>query len=398
LSRKILSLFPASLFYAACLHAQLAAPAPPVITSPANNAVITQNNIAFTGTSDPDVSVTVFVDNIAIASNTADDSGNWSASTNATFTNGKHIITAIAVDASADSSTVSSPINITVNLRVPILPIVSLNSSNVNSAFAKLGDLVTLYFTTNDEVYVPRATVAGHPVPVNAVGTKDYTATYIMTQNDAEGLIPFMITFTDFNGNPATPVTATTDNTSVRYDTTRPLVTVTTDAVSPVTKSYQAVITFNEAIGEMDTTKIRCINGTISNITHRSNNVITLVVTPTYDGDVTLDVMENAANDAAGNPSMASNKLVIYAAFNGLLQKVYPNPSSGLVHIQFMGTVNDRATVRLVNIQGVTVYQREIALDAKILSVDLSSVASGSYILFIKSKDYSFYTNLILVH
>jgi hypothetical protein len=47
-----------------------------------------------------------------------------------------------------------------------------------------------------------------------------------MTGTDAEGNIPFSIAFTDRAGNAGISVTATTDNSKVVYDITKPVLSV----------------------------------------------------------------------------------------------------------------------------------------------------------------------------
>lgn len=383
------------------VHAQMVTPAAPVIISPVNNTVLTQDNLIFAGTAVPNLFITIYVDNIIIARDTADASGNWVV-TGQTLTNGKHIITATATDSShlgTATSAMSNAVVITVNLIAPVLPIVSIHSDNPNSgSFAKLGDVVTLYFTINDAVFLPQVILAGHPVQLNVLSSRDFTATWTMNETDAEGRVPFSITFTDYNGNKAAPVTGTTDNSEVIYDITQPMDTLTTDAISPVTRAFQATISFNEAISDFNMDLLQVTNGVVSNVSRRSNNIISMLVTPVYDGDVTLQVQPGATTDAAGNPCKSSNLLKIYAAFNGLLLRVYPNPTTDILHVEFTGTVNSKALITIVNYVGITVYRQEIALDGKALTVHLDSVPPGAYMLFIRSTNYSFYTNVMVVH
>jgi hypothetical protein len=275
---------------------------------------------------------------------------------------------------------------------------VAILSNNLNPSYATTGDVITVYFTVDDDIYVPEITVLGQPVTVNMVGAKEYVGRYTVTATDPDGAVPFSIDFKDLHGNAGATITATTDNSKVFIDRKQPAVTLNTIETSPLRRAFLVYISFSEAIADFDLSYLTVTNATISDLTSISNNVMTVLVTPLYDGMVTLKLVANAAHDVAGNPSQASEDLQVEALFGGYFEKVYPNPASGILHLHFTGTVNEKAKVTMTSFMGVLVYEKDLQMDNKTLTVDVSSLEAGAYILRITSKNYNFYTNVIVVH
>jgi hypothetical protein len=67
--------------------------------------------------------------------------------------------------------------------------------------------------------------------------------------------------------------------------------------------------TFAEAVNGLTLGDITVTNGTASNLTG-SGSVYTFDVVPTADGKIEVSIGANAADDTAGNSSVASNTLV----------------------------------------------------------------------------------------
>jgi hypothetical protein len=109
--------------------------------------------------------------------------------------------TGTTVSTTTDSKTV------TFDRTVPTLTTVSFTSNSTNNTIAKVGSLVTLNFTISEAIETPIVNIAGHSATVTAVSSTNYTASYIMTASDTEGIIPFTINFTDFAANAGIQVT-----------------------------------------------------------------------------------------------------------------------------------------------------------------------------------------------
>ena len=374
-------------------------PAAPVITIPARNTVFNTTDMLVSGTAEPNTLITVYIDGNVLTTATTDAGGNWSSAFIAnSIADGNHNIRATATDSAKNVSPQSTAIPIVTDVTIPGAISVAILSNNLNPSYATTGDVITVYFTVDDDIYVPEITVLGQPVTVNMVGAKEYVGRYTVTATDPDGAVPFSIDFKDLHGNAGATITATTDNSKVFIDRKQPAVTLNTIETSPLRRAFLVYISFSEAIADFDLSYLTVTNATISDLTSISNNVMTVLVTPLYDGMVTLKLVANAAHDVAGNPSQASEDLQVEALFGGYFEKVYPNPASGILHLHFTGTVNEKAKVTMTSFMGVLVYEKDLQMDNKTLTVDVSSLEAGAYILRITSKNYNFYTNVIVVH
>ncbi|AOM79687.1 Ig-like domain-containing protein [Pedobacter steynii] len=105
---------------------------------------------------------------------------------------------------------------------IPTLSAVNIVSNNSNPLYAVVGNTATLTFTASEGLQTPVVTIAGHTVIPTASGN-NWTATYTFIPTDAEGLVPYQITFIDLAGNPGTPVSTGTG--SVTLDKSIPTLT-----------------------------------------------------------------------------------------------------------------------------------------------------------------------------
>lgn len=167
----------------------------------------------------------------------------------------------------------------------PRLTEVSIASNNGNIRYAKVGDIVSLNFTANENIQTPAVTIAGNAADVSGGGT-EFTAAYAMRQEDAEGSIHFLIQYRDLSGYPGVAVNATLNGSSVIFDKTAPIITGV--ANGGVYGAEGVTPTFNEGTG--------MLNG--ANFTSGTKL--------TADGDYTLIVA-----DAAGNTSQVSFSIVV---------------------------------------------------------------------------------------
>ena len=375
------------------------APPAPVITIPVSNTIFNTTDMLISGTAEPNTLITVYVDGNILTTATTDAAGSWSSAFTAnSLADGKHNIRATATDNAKNVSPPSTAIPIVTDVTIPGAMSVAILSGNQNPAYATTGDVITVYFAVDDNIYVPQITVLGKPVAVNMVGAKEYVGRYTVTADDPDGTVPFSIDFKDLNGNAGATITATTDNSKVIIDRKPPAVTLNTIETSPLRHAFLVYISFSEAIADFDPGYLTVSNATISDLTSISNNVMTVLVTPQYDGMVALKLAANAAHDVAGNPSQAAEDLQVEALFGGYFEKVYPNPASGIMHLHFTGTVNEKAKVTMTSFMGVLVYEKDLQMDDKTLTVDVSGLEPGAYIMRITSKNYNFYTNVMVVH
>ena len=202
----------------------------------------------------------------------------------------------------------------TPDITAPTLNPVSIASDNANPAYAKVGDLVTLSFTSSEDIQTPTVMIDGVAADTIAGGPTIWTASRDMTGADTEAVVAFTINYDDLAGNPGLQVTATTDLSSVTFDQTAPDVSfgavVDPNNISPIT----ITATFTEEVigfdnNDVDDVDVVVGNGTVTGFTPVSGSVYDIDITPTADGLVTADINAGVATDDAGNPNTAATQL-----------------------------------------------------------------------------------------
>jgi len=95
----------------------------------------------------------------------------------------------------------------------------------------------------------------------------------------------------------------------VELDVTPPTPVISSTESSPTNApSIPITITFSEVVTGFLQTDVSVAGGSLNGFTDAGSGVFTLSVAPTGDGDVTLDIAANAAQDAAGNASLAATQ------------------------------------------------------------------------------------------
>ncbi|AGC77004.1 putative secreted protein (Por secretion system target) [Nonlabens dokdonensis] len=149
-----------------------------------------------------------------------------------------------------DIATCSNDVAVNLNLP-PTLTSVSVQSDNANSAFAKAGDRITLSFTSDDDLQTaPVVNIAGQSATMSqGVDAKNWSGALrvptIATVDQTalpDGVASIEITFTDLLGLSGTPVTTTTDGSTVTILRTLPAVMIQNVSV-PLDNNGNATIT-----------------------------------------------------------------------------------------------------------------------------------------------------------
>ncbi len=130
----------------------------------------------------------------------------------------------------AAASAESEPVN--VDNTPAVLGPVTIASNNVqNTAAARGGDTISINFTSNEPLGHAEATVNGRGMAVSHTNSEktEWTAVYPIPVSSTmdDGAVSFQVTTTDRAGNVASPVTATTDSSSVALYLTSPVITLT---------------------------------------------------------------------------------------------------------------------------------------------------------------------------
>lgn len=210
-----------------------------------------------------------------------------------------------------------------IDANVPILSSVSIASNNANTAFAKVGDTVTVSFTANEGLAEgankPVVTIAGNSAVVSGSGAA-WTATYVMAGGEVSGIILFTINFKDVALNIGAQVTDVTNGSSVTFDETAPTIPTANIIGTTIQAADDTIaITFDEPVIAADGTwSVNEVDGITGSVTGAltltnasfgySGNVLTITLNKTADGmylqngeTITVDPAINKITDIAGN-------------------------------------------------------------------------------------------------
>ena len=98
----------------------------------------------------------------------------------------------------------------------------------------------------------------------------------------------------------------------VDADTTSPTVAIDTDADAPVTGPFSIMIAFSESVTGFDLADLVVGNGSASAF-QGTGPSYSAMIAPAASGTVTVDIAAGAAEDDAGNPSVAADQFSIVA-------------------------------------------------------------------------------------
>jgi hypothetical protein len=195
---------------------------------------------------------------------------------------------------------------------VPTLTSVTIFSNNVNTSYAKTGDVITLNFSSSEALGgTPTVTIAGQTATVTNLGDNNWKATYQMTSSETEGIIPFAVVFTDLAGNAGSSVTLTTDGSSVTFDKTAPtgfLIERYNPTQAMVTASSLVFrVTFSEVLTGFDLKTFNVgtsgtATGTVSSVSASTASIVYVTLNNVVGvGDIGISMYKPALSDVAGN-------------------------------------------------------------------------------------------------
>jgi MYXO-CTERM domain-containing protein len=221
-----------------------AAPAAPVVNTPADGSATNDTTPAYSGTAEPGSTVTVIVDGVSIGTTTATAGGTWTFTPTVALADGPHTVRATATDAAGNTSLSSATNTFTVDTVVPAAPVVltpadgSTTSDNTPtySGTAEPGSTVNV-IVDGASVGTAIANAAGNWTLTPTGGLPGGSHTVLATATDAAGN-----TSPNSNTNtfvvdataPAAPVVLTPADGSFTSDTT-PTYTGTAEPGSTVT-------------------------------------------------------------------------------------------------------------------------------------------------------------------
>ena len=219
--------------------------------------------------------------------------------------------------------------NVTIDVAADVAQDAATNGNDAATQFSILHD------GTNPTVTI----TSDAPNPTNAAFTATFTFSEDVTGFDMADITPTNATVSNFNATSASVYTATitpaadgdvmidvaadvaqdaatngndaATQYSVLYDSTNPVVTITSGAPNPTNAAFTATFTFSEDVTGFEMADIAVTNGTPSNFAATSGSVYTATITPAADGSVIIDVAADVAQDAATNGNDAATQFTI---------------------------------------------------------------------------------------
>ena len=242
-------------------------------------------------------------------------------------------VIAIAIDAidlsdkigtTATATTNNS--QVTLDRTAPTLT-VTIASDNSTTTLARPTDEVTVTVTSSENLYqAPTATIDGNSASVSpSTQTTSYTATRTMASGDTDGPVAFVVSgVKDLAGNTVSNVTATTNASSVRFDSVVPTVgTITiasnnnydSDNTTSLAKSGDTVTVSFTTSENIQTPTVTIAQGTAT--VSGSNAVWSAAIAMTNsdpDGAVafTVDYLDLAGNAGTQVTSVSSGGNVTF--------------------------------------------------------------------------------------
>ena len=220
-----------------------------------------------------------------------------------------------AGNALTEVTAVTNGSSVTFDETAPALTSVGIASDNSTSTLAKVGDTVTVSFTTDgSHSGTPTVTIDGNSASVTNTSGNNFTATYTLQSGDTEGALAFSISAPDAAGN-VTAVTAVTNGSSVTFDETAPALTsvgiASDNSTSTLAKVGDTVTVSFTTDGSHSGTPTVTIDGNSASVTNTSGNNFTATYT-LQSGDT-----EGALAFSISAPDAAGNVTAVTAVTNG---------------------------------------------------------------------------------
>jgi hypothetical protein len=119
-----------------------------------------------------------------------------------------------------------------VDSTAPRLIAISIKSDNINPTMATVGNTISLASTASEPLEAATVTIAGRVAELEWVGNggpgrgTGFTATIVARDSDTEGVVSFVVTYTDVSNNAGLLTSVSTDGSSVVIDTVPPMLSV----------------------------------------------------------------------------------------------------------------------------------------------------------------------------
>ena len=279
-----------------------------------------------------------------------------------------------ATDIAGNNNTAANQLTRTADITAPTVSLTSPSTPTVNGLFN-----VTATFSENVSNFINTdITVAnGNVSNFATVDAKTYTFDVTPT---ADGNVTVDIPAakaTDIAGNNNTAANQLTRT----ADITAPTVSLTSPSTPTVNGLFNVTATFSENVSNFINTDITVANGNVSNFTTVDAKTYTFDVTPTADGNVTVDIPAAKATDTAGNNNTAAPQLSRTANITPPTVTL-TSPSAATVTGLFSVTATFTEDVIGFDNTDITVANATasnfVKVDAKTYTFDVTPTASGN--------------------
>ena len=208
----------------------------------------------------------------------------------------------VAQDAAGNDNTAATQLSMTADQTRPTVVLSTVSSDPVSGPF-----VLTITFSEDVIGFNPVAFRLTNATVSAASGSGD---TYTVTITPiADGLITIDLLSCaagDAAGNPSEAAAQFT----ITSDSTVPTVALSTVSADPVSGVFTLDVVFSESVTGFTVADLTVGNGTASAFAG-SGDTYSATITPTADGNVTVDVAEGAAQDAAGHDNTAATQFSI---------------------------------------------------------------------------------------
>ncbi|WP_211220230.1 beta strand repeat-containing protein, partial [Rudanella lutea] len=361
-------------------------PPAPVVTTPANGALLSNNTPTYTGTAEPASTVTVIVDGSTVGTATADASGNWSFAQSTPLAQGSHTVRARATDGAGNTSVNSNTNTFTVDTNAPTVTITSSATDPTPTS------PIPLTFTFSESVtgFVVEDITVGNGGLSGFVGSgSTYTANFTPA---TPGLVSVSVV-----AGVAQDAANNLNGASNRFTLTyAPLPTIAGLSASPTAVCTGSPVTFTATIGNVTgsyaytlTNGSSTSSGTSSNLSFSQvwqtagSGVQTFTLTVAGNGrsvatsTVTVNALPVATLSSSGTLTCAQTSVVLTAtggssyAFSGA--GLSQSGSGNTAPVSLPGTY----TVVVTNAAGCTATATT-TVESATSTVNASLVASGT--------------------
>ena len=246
----------------------------------------------------------------------------------------------VAQDVAGNGNAAATPLSLTADLDGSTLGLSTTASNPVAGEFT-----VTATFSESVTGFELNDIVVGNGTADNFQGTGSDYSFDVTPASDGDVTVDVAagVAFDSAgNGNAAAAQLSRT------ADMTAPTVALTTLADGPFSSAFSVTATFSEPVTGFGLEDLVVGNATFGNFLG-SGSIYTFDVTPTSDGDVTVDVVANVAFDSAGNGNAAAAQLLREADLTA--------PTVGLANLVSGDLVGEAFTVTATFSEAVTGFE-----------------------------------------